>query len=63
MAAIAAEINGIIELNERNTKNLSAVARVISSVAEGDLYQTMDLEPDGRPLEGQLLRTARTVNS
>ena len=63
MGRIAAEINGIIELNERNAKNLSSVARVISSVAEGDLYQTMDLEPDGRPLEGQLLRTARTVNS
>jgi HAMP domain-containing protein/signal transduction histidine kinase len=63
MARIAAEINGIIELNERNARNLSSVASVISSVAEGDLYQIMDLEPDGRPLEGQLLRTARTVNS
>ncbi len=63
MGRIAAEINSIIELNERNAKNLSSVARVISSVAEGDLYQTMDLEPEGRPLEGQLLRTARTINS
>src|SRR5438105_8092729 len=63
MAAIAAEINGIIELNERNAKNLSGIARVISAVAEGDLFQTMDLELDGRPLEGQFLRTARTVNA
>jgi HAMP domain-containing protein/signal transduction histidine kinase len=63
MGKIAAEINGIIELNERNAKNLSGVARVIGAVAEGDLFQTMELELDGRPLEGQFLRTARTVNA
>src|SRR5207244_5417229 len=63
MARIAAEMNGIIELNERNAKNLSGIARVISAVAEGDLFQTMDLELDGRPLEGQFLRTGRTVNA
>src|SRR5206468_4097440 len=63
MARIAAEMNGIIELNERNAKNLSGIARVISAVADGDLFQTMDLEPDGRPLEGQFLRTSRTVNA
>ena len=63
MARIAAEMNGIIELNERNAKNLSGIARVIAAVAEGDLFQTMDLELDGRPLEGQFLRTARTVNA
>src|SRR5207302_572126 len=63
MAGVAAEMNGIIELNERNAKNLSGIARVISAVAEGDLFQTMDLELDGRPLEGQFLRTARTVNA
>jgi HAMP domain-containing protein/signal transduction histidine kinase len=60
---IASELNGIIELNERNAKNLSGVARVIGAVAEGDLFQTMDLELDGRPLAGQFLRTARTVNA
>src|SRR5438552_2768847 len=63
MGKIAAELNGIIELNERNAKNLSGVARVIAAVAEGDLFQTMELELDGRPLEGQFLRTARTVNA
>src|SRR6266566_5275130 len=60
---IATELNGIIELSERNAKNLSGVARVIGAVAEGDLFQTMELELDGRPLEGQFLRTARTVNA
>ncbi len=63
MGKLAAELNDIIELNQRNAKNLSGVARVIGAVAEGDLFQTMDLEMDGRPLEGQFLRTARTVNS
>ena len=38
MGKIAAELNGIIELNERNAKNLSGVARVIGAVAEGDLF-------------------------
>ena len=63
MAKLATELNDIIELNQRNAKNLSGVARVIGAVAEGDLFQTMDLEMDGRPLEGQFLRTARTVNA
>jgi signal transduction histidine kinase/HAMP domain-containing protein len=63
MAKLATELNDIIELNQRNARNLSGVARVIGAVAEGDLFQTMDLEMDGRPLEGQFLRTARTVNS
>ncbi|MDQ6709823.1 MAG: HAMP domain-containing protein [Candidatus Dormibacteraeota bacterium] len=63
MGKLATELNDIIELNQRNAKNLSGVARVIGAVAEGDLFQTMDLEMDGRPLEGQFLRTARTVNS
>ncbi|TME57565.1 MAG: GAF domain-containing protein [Chloroflexi bacterium] len=63
LGKIATEINGIIELNERTAKNLSGVARVIGAVAEGDLFQTMELELDGRPLESQFLRTARTVNA
>src|SRR5512143_3846842 len=38
-------------------------ARVIGAVAKGDLSQTMALEHDGRPLAGEFLRTARTVNT
>jgi len=39
-------------------------ARVIGAVAKGDLSQTMALETaEGRPLEGQFLRTAKTVNT
>ena len=38
-------------------------ARVIGAVAKGDLSQTMALEVDARPLEGEFLRTAKTVNT
>src|SRR5215831_10908199 len=41
----------------------SETARVIGAVAKGDLSQTMALERDGRPLRGEFLRTARTVNT
>jgi signal transduction histidine kinase/HAMP domain-containing protein/CheY-like chemotaxis protein len=41
----------------------SETARVIGAVAKGDLSQTMALERDGRPLQGEFLRTARTVNT
>src|SRR5262245_39316912 len=37
-------------------------ARVIGAVAKGDLAQTMALEIDDRPLEGEFMRTAKTVN-
>src|SRR5437762_698651 len=39
------------------------VARVIGAVAKGDLSQTMALEIEGRPLTGEFLRTAETVNT
>src|SRR4029453_14005115 len=38
-------------------------ARVIGAVAKGDLSQTMALEMDGRPLQGEFRRTAVTVNT
>src|ERR1043165_5990139 len=38
------------------------VARVIGGVAQGDLSKSMALELDGRPLEGEFLRTAKTIN-
>ena len=40
----------------------SETARVIGAVAQGDLTQTMALEVDDRPLQGEFLRTARTIN-
>ncbi|HZN35161.1 MAG TPA: HAMP domain-containing protein, partial [Pirellulaceae bacterium] len=40
----------------------SETARVIGAVAQGDLLQMMALEVGGRPLQGEFLLTARTVN-
>src|SRR5690349_11789472 len=37
-------------------------ARVIGAVAQGDLSKSMALEMDGRPLEGEFLRNAKTIN-
>ena len=39
------------------------MARVIGAVAQGDLSQTRAIEIEGRPLKGEFLRTARTVNT
>ncbi|HEU0109004.1 MAG TPA: HAMP domain-containing protein, partial [Vicinamibacteria bacterium] len=42
---------------------LRETSRVIGAVAKGDLAQSMALEVDGRALEGEFLKTARTVNT
>ena len=42
---------------------ISEVTRSISAVAKGDLSQTVSLESDGRPLEGEFLRSAKIVNT
>src|SRR5256712_42496 len=39
------------------------VTRAISAVAQGDLLQTVRLDVDGRPLEGEFLRSANIVNT
>src|SRR5437868_111304 len=41
----------------------SELARVIGAVAKGDLSQTMATEIEGRPLKGEFLHTAKTVNA
>ncbi len=53
-------VNSLIDDLVRPTTEMS---RVIGSVAKGDLSQTMSLDVDGRPLEGQFLRTAKTANT
>src|ERR687895_2574039 len=42
---------------------LTEFARVIGSVAKGDLSHTMVLEVDGRPLRGEALRLGTVVNT
>jgi HAMP domain-containing protein len=39
------------------------VNRALAAVAQGDLSQTMRLDVDGRPLQGEFLRSATIVNS
>src|SRR6476469_5177112 len=41
----------------------SEMARVIGAVAKGDLSKLMATEIEGRPLQGEFLRTAKTVNT
>src|SRR5881628_3309674 len=57
--AWAATLDAVNDLAQPNTE----IARVIGAVANGDLSQTMALEIDGRPLQGQFLTTAKTVNT
>ncbi|MDB6055382.1 MAG: sensor histidine kinase/response regulator [Verrucomicrobiales bacterium] len=42
---------------------INELARVIGAVAKGDLAQSVALETDGKPLQGEFLRTAKTVNT
>src|SRR5205814_2625201 len=39
------------------------VTRAVAAVAQGDLLQTVRLDVDGRPLEGEFLRSANIVNT
>src|SRR5204863_21324 len=61
--AWASTLDAVNDLVEDLARPNTEVARVISAVANGDLSQTMALEIDGRPLQGQFLSTAKTVNT
>jgi HAMP domain-containing protein/signal transduction histidine kinase/DNA-binding response OmpR family regulator len=56
-------IESVNDLIDDLTRPTNEMARVIGAVANGDLRQRMGLEVNGRPLEGQFLQTARTVNT
>jgi HAMP domain-containing protein/signal transduction histidine kinase/CheY-like chemotaxis protein len=58
-AGTVASVNGLIGDLVHPT---SEMARVIGAVAKGDLSKTMATDIEGRPLEGEFLRTAKTVN-
>ena len=60
--AWAASLDAVNDLAEDLARPNAEIARVISAGANGDLAQTMPLEIDGRPLQGQFLSTAKTVN-
>src|SRR6201997_4510638 len=56
-------IDAVNQLIDDLVHPTSETARVIGAVAQGDLSQTMALEVDERPLQGEFLRTARTINT
>ncbi|MET0592700.1 MAG: HAMP domain-containing protein, partial [Polyangiaceae bacterium] len=58
----AASVEAVNALIADLVQPTNEAARVIGAVARGDLTQTMTLEIEGRPLEGEFLRTARVVN-
>ena len=59
----ADSINSVNTLVSDLVHPTSETARVIGAVAKGDLSQTMALEVEGIPLQGEFLRTAKTVNT
>ena len=56
-------VNSVNTLIDDLVRPTTEMARVIGAVAKGDLSQTMALDVDGRPLEGQFLRAATTANT
>src|SRR5438477_1337739 len=59
----AEAIGSVNELIGNLVHPTSEMARVIGAVAKGDLSKTMATEIDGRSLQGEFLRTAKTVNT
>ena len=53
-------VNSLVEDLLRPTAD---VTRAIAAVAQGNLTQTVRLDVDGRPLEGEFLRSANIVNT
>jgi HAMP domain-containing protein len=58
----AESIGAVNELIGDMVQPTSEMARVIGAVAKGDLSQTMATDVEGRPVQGEFLRTATTVN-
>jgi HAMP domain-containing protein len=59
----AASVNSVNTLITDLVQPTSETARVIRSVANGDLSQAIALEIEGRPLQGEFLQTAQVVNT
>jgi HAMP domain-containing protein/CheY-like chemotaxis protein/GAF domain-containing protein len=58
--AMEVSVNTLVEDLLRPT---AEVTRAIAGVAQGNLTQTVRLDVDGRPLEGEFLRSASIVNT
>jgi len=55
--------NSVNTLVEDLLRPTTEVTRAIAAVAQGNLTQTVRLDVDGRPLEGEFLRSANIVNT
>ncbi len=58
----ADEIDSLNTLLDDLASPTTEVTRAVGAVGKGDLSQAMALEKDGRPLEGEFLRSAKLVN-
>src|SRR5690606_29704558 len=56
-------IDSVNALITDTVQQTAEISRVVSAVAQGDLSQSMAIEADGRPLKGEFLRIARTINT
>ncbi len=63
VGAWAGTIGSVNSLIADLVQPTAEVGRVIGAVAKGDLSNSMAEEIDGRPLDGEFLRTARIVNT
>ena len=61
-AGWADEIDSLNTLIDDLVSPTTEVTRAVGAVGKGDLSQAMALEKDGRPLEGEFLRSAKLVN-
>ncbi|MEO6225714.1 MAG: HAMP domain-containing protein [Sphingomicrobium sp.] len=57
------KLRAVNELIDDMVQPTTEVARVIGSVAKGDLSQKMAVEIEGRPLRGEFLRIGKVVNT
>src|SRR5215813_694571 len=58
----ADEVSAINTLIDDLVWPTTEVTRAVGAVAKGDLGQSMSLEVEGRPLEGEFLKSAKLVN-
>ncbi|HWB04652.1 MAG TPA: HAMP domain-containing protein [Verrucomicrobiales bacterium] len=58
----AEEVDALNGLMDDLVRPTTDVMRTIGAVAKGDLGQSMALDADGRPLEGEFLHSAQLVN-
>src|SRR6478609_5829002 len=58
----ADEIDSLNTLIDDLASPTTEVTRAVGAVGKGDLSQAMALDKDGRPLEGEFLRSAKLVN-